>query len=143
MACYPVATSAFIMEPNTACHSAPLFAVRLLCYGIDCAPGAERLYGPDAGYVCHCARALAEGTPVCKVLKRFGGRPGAYILDGSEALWAFIIAPGLDSRLYVDAHRAERNRELLLKYVEGLAKEADLRVVYVNFKPRNDAKLKK
>jgi len=114
-----------------ACHTAPLFAVRLLCYGIDCAPGAERLYGPDAGYVCHCARALAEGTPICKVLKRFGGRPSAYILDGGEALWAFIMAPGPDGRLYVDVHRAERNRELLLKYVEGLAEMVSLGVVYV------------
>jgi len=131
------------MEPDMACHTAPLFAVRLLCGGIDCAPGAERLYGPDAGYVCYCARALAEGTPICKVLKRFSGRPGAHILDGGEALWAFVIAPGPDGCIYVDVHRAERNRELLLKYVEGLAEEVGLRVVYINFEPRNDAKLKK
>jgi len=122
------------MKSDTACHTAPLFAVRLLCYGIDCAPGAERLYGPDAGYVCHCVRVLAEATPICSVLKRFGGRPGAYVLDGGEALWAFIIAPGLDSRLYVDVHRAERNRELLLKYVKELARGVGLDVTYVDFK---------
>jgi len=122
------------MELDVACGSAPLFAVRLLCYGIDCAPGAERLYGPDAGYVCHCARALAEETPVCKVLKRFGGRPGVYVLDGGGALWAFVVAPGPDGRIYVDAHRAERNRELLLKYVKELARDVGLGVTYVDFR---------
>jgi len=124
----------FIMESDTVCHSVPFFAVRLLCYGIDCAPGAERLYGPDASYVCYCARALAEGAPVCKVLKRFGGRPGVYILNGGGALLAFVVAPGPDGRLYVDVHRTERNRELLLKYVKELARDVGLSVTYVDFR---------
>lgn len=120
-----------ITESDTAYGPAPLFAVRLLCRGIDCTPGAERLYGPDAGYACHVARIVAERTPICAVLKRFGGRPGVYVLDSGEALWAFVVAPGPDGRLYIDTHRAEKNADLLLKYAEGLAEELNLNVTHV------------
>jgi len=111
------------------CATAPAFAVRLLCRDIDCGPGVERLYGSDGGYACYCAKTIVETTPACRVLKGF--RPGVYVARSGGAVWAFVVAPGPDGRLYVDVHYAEKNADLLLKYAEGLAEELGLSVIHV------------
>jgi len=115
---------------SKGCVAAPAFALRTLCSGVDCGAGAERLYGPDGRYACYCARAIAEATPVCR-LKRFGFRPGVYVVHSGRAVWAFVVAPGPDGRMAVDVHYAEENADPLLKSARALAEELGLRVVDV------------
>jgi len=113
------------------CTTMPVFALRVLCSGVDCSAGAERLYGPDGRYACHCARAIAEATPACRALRKFGFRPGVYVVRSGRAVWAFVVAPGPDGRMAVDVHYAEENADLLVKFARALAEEPGLRVVDV------------